>query len=125
MAFYEPSKWVYSRGSEKLRDLWRFVELDIEIRSRGNTGKLKTAFTYACIEINRKNTKFMESLLRTLGKGGDTDAIGAIVMGLVGSVVGYNAIPSYFKQKIANSRMTQSSRPREEEYTPYHVMQAV
>ena len=46
-------------------------------------------------------------------------------MGLVGAVVGYNAIPSYFKQKIANSRMTQSSRPREEEYTPYHVMEAV
>lgn len=25
LAFYEASKWVYSRGSEKLKELWRFV----------------------------------------------------------------------------------------------------
>ena len=54
----------------------------------------------------------MDSLLTTLAKGGDTDANCAVVMGLVGSVIGYNAIPSYFKQKVVNSRMTQSSRPR-------------
>lgn len=67
----------------------------------------------------------MESLLNTLLKGGDTDANSAIVMALVGSIVGYNAIPPYFKQKIINSRMTQSSRPRNEEYTPYHVVDIV
>lgn len=54
----------------------------------------------------------MESLLKTLVKGGDTDANSAIVMALVGCAVGYNSIPSYFKQKIMNSRMNQSSRPR-------------
>ena len=67
----------------------------------------------------------MESLLKTLLKGGDTDANSAIVMALVGSIVGYNSIPSYFKQKIMNSRMSQSSRPRNEEYTPYHVVDIV
>ncbi len=54
----------------------------------------------------------MESLLNTLTKWGDSDANCAIVMALVGSIVGYNSIPSYFKQKISNSRMSQSSRPR-------------
>jgi hypothetical protein len=54
LAFYEASKWVYSRGSEKLKDLWRHVELDIEISSKNNIGKLKTSFTYACIEINKR-----------------------------------------------------------------------
>jgi ADP-ribosyl-[dinitrogen reductase] hydrolase len=97
----------------------------VEIQSRGNIGKLKTGFTYACIEINRKEVKFMESLLRTLVKGGDTDANAAIVMALVGAIVGYNAIPSYFKQKIVNSRMSQSSRPRNEEYSPHHVIDIV
>lgn len=58
-------------------------------------------------------------------KGGDTDANCAIVMALVGCVVGYNAIPSYFRQKIINSRMTQSNRPRNEEYTPYHIVDIV
>lgn len=64
----------------------------------------------------------MESLLNTLLKGGDTDANAAIVMALVGSVVGYHMIPSYFKQKIVNSRMSQSSRPRQDEYSPYHIV---
>lgn len=56
----------------------------------------------------------MDSLLKTLVKGGDTDANAAIVMALVGSIVGYNSIPAYFKQKIVNSRMSQSCRPRNE-----------
>jgi ADP-ribosylglycohydrolase len=67
----------------------------------------------------------MESLLKTLLKGGDTDANCAIVMALVGSLIGYNNIPSYFKQKIINSRMSQSSRPRPDEYTPYQVIEIV
>lgn len=67
----------------------------------------------------------MESLLKTLVKGGDTDANSAIVMALVGCIVGYNSIPSYFKQKLMNSRMSQSSRPRNDEYTPYHVVEIV
>lgn len=64
----------------------------------------------------------MDSLLKTLLKGGDTDANSAIVMALVGSIVGYNSIPPYFKHKIVNSRMSQSCRPRNEEYTPYHIV---
>ena len=67
----------------------------------------------------------MDSLLTTLAKGGDTDANCAIVMGLVGSIVGYTSIPSYFKQKVVNSRMTQSSRPRSDEYSPYHIIEIV
>lgn len=67
----------------------------------------------------------MESLLKTLLKGGDTDANCSIVMALVGSVTGYNNIPSYFKHKIVNSRMSQSSRPRNEEYSPYHAIEIV
>lgn len=54
----------------------------------------------------------MDSLLKTLLNGGETDANCAIVMTLVGAIVGYNQIPSYFKQKINNFRMHQSSRPR-------------
>ena len=33
-------------------------------------------------------------------------------MTLVGAIVGYNGIPGYFKQKIINSRMKDSPRPR-------------
>ena len=86
---------------------------------------MKTCFTYACIEINKRHIKFMDSLLATLVKGGDTDANCAVVMALVGSVVGYNSIPSYFKQKVVNSRMSQSSRPREDQYSAYHIVEIV
>lgn len=34
-------------------------------------------------------------------------------MTLVGAIVGYNGIPCYLKQKIVNSRMKDSPRPRE------------
>jgi len=67
----------------------------------------------------------MDSLLKTLLNGGETDANCAIVMTLVGAIVGYNQIPSYFKQKINNFRMHQSSRPRNEEFTPYKVIEIV
>lgn len=56
----------------------------------------------------------MDSLLKTLLKGGDSDANCSIVMALIGCIVGYNQIPSYFKQKIMNFRMSQSSKPRNE-----------
>lgn len=111
-AFHEAARWVYSRGCDKLKELWKYVELDITIHAQGNVGKLKTAFTYALSEISKKEVKFMDSLLKTLLNGGETDANCAIVMALIGSIVGYNQIPSYFKQKILNFRMSQSSRPR-------------
>jgi hypothetical protein len=49
LAFHEAARWVYSRGSEKLKELWKYVELDVVIHAQGNVGKLKTSFTYACI----------------------------------------------------------------------------
>ena len=90
LAFYEAAKWVYSRGCEKLKDLWRIIELEVEINPRNNIGKLRSSFSFACIEMNKRNVKFMDSLLSTLIKGGDTDANCAIVMALVGSIIGYN-----------------------------------
>ena len=88
--------------------------MDIVIPAQGNMGRLKTAFSYACIEVGKKEIKFMDSLLKTLLKGGDSDANCSIVMALIGCIVGYNQIPSYFKQKIMNFRMSQSSKPRNE-----------
>lgn len=54
LAYYEAARWVYSRGCEKLKDLWKYVEYDIELPSSSSMGKLKTAFTYASVSINKK-----------------------------------------------------------------------
>jgi ADP-ribosylglycohydrolase len=35
-----------------------------------------------------------------IGRGGDTDTNGAIVGGLIGAAVGYNKLPSKFKDKV-------------------------
>ena len=76
-------------------------------------GKLKTSFTYSFIELSKKDINFFEILVHNLQRGGDTDCNCAIVMALVGAVVGYNGIPGYFKQKIINSRMKDTPRPRD------------
>ena len=53
-AYHHTSKWVYDYGSQKLLELWKAIEKEVMIPSRGNLGKLKTSFTYAFIEVNRK-----------------------------------------------------------------------
>jgi ADP-ribosylglycohydrolase len=118
-AFYSASKWTYEHGSKKLMELWKVVEKSIEIPSRGNMGKLKTSFTYSCIEINKKDINFVDCLVGTLIKGGNTETNCAIIMTLVGAAVGYNRIPGYFKQKIVNSRVKNSIRPRDKKYSPH------
>ncbi len=55
-------------------------------------------------------------------KGGDSETNCAVVMTLIGAAVGYNGIPGYFKQKIINSRMKDSPRPRDEKYSPYKII---
>ena len=117
-AFYHASTWVYDYGSPKLLELWKQIEKEVFIPSRGNLGKLKTAFTYACIEINRPNIDFIETLIRVLEKGGDSEITCAVVMTIIGATVGYSAIPGYFKQKIVNSSLKDSPRPRDEKYAP-------
>lgn len=85
-------------------------------------GKLKTCFTYSCIEINKRDANFVDSLVRILSKGGDTETNCSIVLTLVGAIVGYNGIPGYLKQKIVNSRMKDSPRPRDEKYSTHKVI---
>lgn len=125
LAFYEASKWVYANGSSKLLELWGVIEKGVEIKSSGNMGRLKTSFTYACIEINRGQPDFMESLVKVMLRGGDTETNCAVVMGIVGAIVGYNRIPNYLKQKIVNSRMKNSPRPRDEKYSPHNIVEII
>ena len=58
-------------------------------------------------------------------KGGDTDANCAIVMTIIGAIVGYNGIPGYFKQKLINSRMKDSPKPRNEIYSCHQVIELI
>ena len=46
-------------------------------------------------------------------------------MAMIGAIVGYNGIPGYFKQKIINSRMRDSPRPRDEIYSPHQIIDII
>ena len=46
-------------------------------------------------------------------------------MAVIGAIVGYNGIPGYFKQKIINSRMKDSPRPRDEKYSPHQIIDII
>ena len=88
-------------------------------------GRLKTSFTYACIELNKQQPDFIDSLIKVLLRGGDTETNCAIVMAIVGAVVGYNCIPNYFKQKIVNTRLDKSPRPRSDKYSPHQIISII
>ncbi len=45
---------------------------------------------------------FIESAVRVLSKGFNTDTNCSIVLGLIGAIVGYNNIPTYYRHKIFN-----------------------
>jgi ADP-ribosylglycohydrolase len=64
------------------------------------------------IECHKKNVDFTESLTNVLTKGGDCDSNCAIVMALVGAIIGYNEIPNFFQNKIINANVLNSPRPR-------------
>ena len=66
------------------------------------------------IESSRSDIDFTNILITTLNKGGDTDSCCAIVMCIVGAIVGYDRIPSYFRNKLINMKMSESIRPRPE-----------
>lgn len=55
-------------------------------------------------------------------QGGDTDSNCAIVMGLIGAILGYNGIPSYYRKKIIEFNMKNSPRPRDEKYSPNKII---
>jgi ADP-ribosylglycohydrolase len=50
--------------------------------------------------------QFIDSSVRVLSKGFNTDTNASIALGMVGAIIGYNNIPSFFKSKILNAAST-------------------
>ncbi len=60
------------------------------------------------INKNRKKVNFIDSLIKILFKGYNTDTNCAIVMGMVGAIIGYNEIPNYFKNVVMDCNVEKS-----------------
>lgn len=79
---------------------------------------MKLAFSYAVYEL-ATGTDFEESLVRTIGRGGDTDTNAAIVGAVLGGVYGSEGIPQRWRDTVDTCTPGPGTlRPRPEEYWP-------
>jgi hypothetical protein len=92
---------------------------------------LKYPFMYAITELlevgegpQRQKKQFVESAVRVLSKGFNTDTNCSIVLGLVGAIIGYDHIPAFFRNKILNSSPL-PSRQRKKNYHTRKVVEIV
>ncbi len=104
-----------------MKALWEDIEQGVEKNTRIYVNKISATFSVAIQELSKANQKFLDNLLYLLMKKGETNINTAVGMGLIGAYLGYNKIPSYFSNKIAVSRMSQSSKPRPEIYSTYRT----
>ncbi|MDY6049115.1 MAG: ADP-ribosylglycohydrolase family protein [Corynebacterium sp.] len=86
-------------------------------------GWVRVAFGNAVWELAHTDS-FEESLVRTVGRGGDTDTNAAITGALLGGVYGQEGIPERWREAVIACRPTaESSHPRPEEYWPTDIPQ--
>jgi len=78
-------------------------------------GFVRYAFTYAFYYLAQQS-KFEESIYRTLLEGGDTDTNACIVGGLVGAYGGLGSLPQYALGKVLKCN-TSEGQERQEVYT--------
>ena len=120
LAYHQAAQSVYNFGSERMVALWKQVEeasgsLPNMRLNSGNATHLRFPFLLAVnemleIDLNQHDPRkqFIDSAVRTLSKGFNTDTNCSVVLGLVGSIIGYNNIPSYFVDKLLHAPQSRS-----------------
>ena len=71
-----------------------------------NIGYAKIAFEHALRQIRKPKIDFTESMKEILLLGGDTDTNACIVGAMIGAYVGYDELPSNWKNKVKNFDQT-------------------
>lgn len=113
-AVYADIKHEYTseREQKSLEELWALIEkainqagditvLDefaIQRLGEGWTGDEALAIAIYCTMKHLDN--FEDALAAAVNHDGDSDSTGAICGNLMGAIIGYNAIPEHFKQKL-------------------------
>ena len=78
-------------------------------------GFVRYAFTYAFYYLAQES-KFEESIYRTLLEGGDTDTNACIVGGLMGAYWGVGSLPNYSLSAVLNCD-TEKGQKRQDVFT--------
>lgn len=113
-AVYADIKQEYTskREQDALDELWSLVEISVSLAAditaldefsiprlgEGWTGDEALAIAIYCSMKYLDN--FEEALAAAINHDGDSDSTGAICGNLMGAIIGYNAIPEHFKQKL-------------------------
>lgn len=99
--------------------------------SNTTANNLKFPFAFAINEMldidEHKDLKkyFIETAIRVLSKGFNADTNCSITLGVIGAVIGYSNIPSYFRSKVVNAESGCSFRVRKREYSSFKILDAV
>lgn len=95
--------------------------IDLPSDFKDHEGWVEIAFTNTVWELEN-GTSFEESLVRTVGRGGDTDTNAAIAGAMLGGVYGVENIPQRWRDVVDSCRPGLGTRrPRPEEYWPADI----
>jgi len=99
-------KWLLNKaGYENVMEwLQESLDPDLDVHCLKNIGYIRWGFTLAFWHLNMKS-KFLDAMIDTMKRGGDTDTNCAIVGGLVAST---QTVPPYLIYSVLHS---QSDRP--------------
>lgn len=95
-----------------------------------NSSNLKFPLFYAMNELlsfdydsSCQKKSFISSAINVLSKGFNTDTNCSITLGLIGATIGYNNIPSYYRNKILSSE--DNNRKRNKHFSSKRIVDLV
>mmetsp|Transcript_5352 Transcript_5352/g.9828 ORF Transcript_5352/g.9828 Transcript_5352/m.9828 type:complete len:356 (-) Transcript_5352:1183-2250(-) len=99
-AYSRSKAWAEASIDQGIKEWYKYIE-DTEAQMPGTPrmGWAKIAFTHAFKQL-LKGSDYPTAIRETLAIGGDTDTNAAIVGGLIGSAVGYEALPREWLEKV-------------------------
>ena len=110
-------------GSPEVATIIETARREVPADYLTHMGWVRIALSNAVWELTHSDD-VEQSLVRTIGRGGDTDTNAAITGALLGAVYGEEAIPLRWREAIVACRPTADSpRPRPEEYWPTDIPQ--
>lgn len=112
-------------GNGDIRGWFRNIEEEPPMTGTPKMGWAKIGFTHAFRQL-LSGQSYVDSISQTLALGGDTDTNAAIVGGLVGAAVGFEALPADYVQKVTTYQYeTMGGRSRPEFLDQTVVVQQV
>ena len=76
---------------------WKLIEQQI-----GEGWVAEESFAIAVFSVARNINNFKDCIISAVNHGGDSDSTGAIAGNIIGTILGYEAIPEQYKKDLQN-----------------------